>query len=209
MTNISDSPHDQGTLALTALSLVPSCGVLEPDPSCAFGAGADLGVVTIGDAATGVAGACTGTGFTVGLPNATTGKRAFTTDGSIGLTPLGSAGSTCRVRFDYTVHHMPVKDANNNPNDGLRTNVLAAATGAASWDGATVTRPGWNPVTVVRDTPELTARAEPRNIQLGASTCVGARSSAARIPTARWTSTSTDPTTPPAAAQSPTRPRSA
>src|SRR5436190_23037074 len=63
--NHSTSPHDLAYLTPNEIKLVPSCSTEYVDVSCTTSPGADLGVITIGDTATGVAGACNGYTFTV------------------------------------------------------------------------------------------------------------------------------------------------
>jgi hypothetical protein len=151
VTNRSDS----GSLTLTELTLVPSCGADTADKSCGDAPGADAGVVVLGDSATG-SGACAGITFAVALSDAASGKVALTPSAPVTLDTGGAA--TCDVAFTYTVGQMPTKDATED--DGVQTELVASAKATTGGSPAkTAADVGYDTVTVVRDTPQLSTQA--------------------------------------------------
>jgi len=168
--NGSTAPHDQTYLTLSDLTLIPSCSTAFLDISCTDAPGADLGVFSIGDTATGGPGACNGTQFSVTMTDAVTEKRVFAWPGTIQLSVQG-ATNTCTVAFPYTVEHVPTKDA-NLAIDGMQTNLLAFVK-ASGGPGVLTADPDWREVTVEKDTPDLFVRASPP-IQTGGTLTVSA-----------------------------------
>jgi hypothetical protein len=155
--NHSTAPEDAGSLMLTELTLVPSCGAEFADPSCAFTPpGADVGVITLGPAATG-SGACTGINFSVAVSDVPTGKMSFAPSAPVVL-GTGPASSTCTVSFTYTVRRAVVKDSSGAT--GKQTDLVAFVKSTASIvPHKQAADQGYETVTVVRDTPELTTLA--------------------------------------------------
>lgn len=157
VTNHSTAPEDAGSLTVTELTLVPSCGAQFAEPSCAFPPpGADVGVINVGAAATG-SGACTGVSFTVAVSNVPTGKVSFAPSTPVVL-GTGPASSTCTVSFTYTVGRSATKDSSSAT--GTQTDLVAFVKSIASIPPKKqAADQGYETLTVVRDTPLLTTLA--------------------------------------------------
>jgi hypothetical protein len=162
LANHSTAPEDGGYITVTELTLVPSCGAELADRNCVISPGPDAGTITIGDSASG-SGACTGNNFSVSAADTVSGKVSFEADFPVILGAAG-AGATCVVSFTYTVNRFPTKDSSSD--DGLQTDLVAFTRATASWNALQAPDLGYATVTVVRDTPELTASAPPA-IQVG------------------------------------------
>jgi hypothetical protein len=162
LANHSTAPEDGGYITVSELTLVPSCGAELADRNCVISPGPDAGTITIGDSASG-SGACTGNSFSVSAADAVSGKVSFAADFPIILGAAG-AGATCVVSFTYTVNRFPTKDSGSE--DGLQTDLVAFTRATASWNALQTPDLGYATVTVVRDTPDLTASAPPA-IQVG------------------------------------------
>lgn len=147
-----------GSLTLTDLTLVPSCGAELADKSCIDAPGADAGAITVGDSAVG-AEACAGTTFAVAITDPASGKLSFTPSAPVVLDTL--AASRCVVGFSYAVNYMPTKDSSADA--GTQTELVAFANSNAK-GGADV---GYATVTVERDTPQLTLQASPAVVSGG------------------------------------------
>jgi hypothetical protein len=117
--------------------------------------GSDPGVLAIDSAASGASGACAGMSFTV---------TSIGLSGDVRIAPNGGAhivlpspGSSCRVRFTFSVLKSPTVDA--RPAAGLQTLQRVEAT-AVSDQGNPVFRPSLgDPTTVLPGTPVLTSTA--------------------------------------------------
>ncbi len=156
---ISVTNHSSdGSLTLTDLTLVPSCGAEAADKSCVDAPGADAGAITVGDSAVGSE-ACAGTTFAVAISDPASGKLSFTPSAPVVLDTL--AASRCVVGFSYAVNFMPTKDS--SADDGTQTELVAFANSSAK-GGADV---GYATVTVVRETPQLTLQASPAVVSGG------------------------------------------
>ncbi|MEA2218014.1 MAG: hypothetical protein QOJ35_640 [Solirubrobacteraceae bacterium] len=156
--------NEAGTLTLSDVTLVPSCGGgATIDGSCPL-ASADPNVFTIAPDATGTAGACLGQHFTVAPVDVPTGKLRFTSD--LPVQAAASVWASCTISFDYVVNHVPTRDS--DAADQLQTDVVAYAN--LTWSQSPVTKYDAVKrltVTVQRDTPTLVARALPSDIQTG------------------------------------------
>jgi hypothetical protein len=158
---------EAGTLNLSDVTLVPSCGGgSTTDGSCPL-AEADPNVFTIASDANGTAGACLNAHFSVGVVDVPTGKVRFTPDSPV--QSAASVWSSCTVAFDYTVRRRPAQDSDTTVDDGqTQTDLIAYAN--LTWSQAPATK--YDAVkrvtaTVLRDTPTLVARALPPEVQTG------------------------------------------
>ncbi|MFN2608806.1 MAG: hypothetical protein ABR511_13105, partial [Acidimicrobiales bacterium] len=155
--NTSTPPENAGTVTLTSITLVPSCGTGAAAIDCPAPS-VDPGVFALSPTGVGEAGTvCAGTTFTIALVDATQGKYAFTPTTPVVLGPPGSPTDTCRIDFTINVVKAPTKDASAAP--GLQTAQLAAAAGTSSVTGFTGTGSGTSGVTVAPASPAITTTA--------------------------------------------------
>jgi hypothetical protein len=169
--NHSTAPENTGSLKLTELTLVPSCGAQFADPACAFTPpGADVGVINVGEAATG-SGACSGISFAVAVSDILTGRVSFAPSSPVVL-GTGPASSTCTVSFTYTVGRAVTKDSSSA--SGKQTDLVAFVKSTASVvPNKQAADQGYETVTVVRDTPVLTTLAS-ASVETGGELSVAA-----------------------------------
>jgi hypothetical protein len=190
ISNTSTPPESGGTLTLSLIRHTPSCGSDTPVPCPTENA--DPGVFLIKGPVTGMAGtACSGTTFTIGPPDATTGEVEFIPSSSVVLAPVGTgAMSGCTINFFVDVLKTPTKDA--SAISGLQTDQLGRVRGVSSVNMVMGTGTGSGLTTVTLPTPTPTTTVTPTPT---------ATSSPTTQPTATPTAT---PTTTPTATQTPT-----
>ncbi|PZR68193.1 MAG: hypothetical protein DLM66_09715, partial [Candidatus Dormiibacter spiritus] len=114
----TSTPPDQAALFhLDTITLVPSCGSLNPSfpGNCPLGA-LDPGVFGLSATGIGAPGtACAGIPFTIILSDPTQGKYTFVPASSVVLGPSTNlTASTCDINFTYDVLKKPTLDADPN-----------------------------------------------------------------------------------------------
>ncbi len=136
----NNSTADVGSITLSNIRLIPSCGDTDSDSTTCAGAEVDPGVFTASATGTGSL-ACAASTFTIAVNDATTGQLLFTPNAPIALAP----GDTCRINFTVDVVQMAVDDS--SPNAGLQTLQMGRVSGAN--DGLSGTGLGTDETTVV------------------------------------------------------------
>ncbi len=136
----NNSTPDVGSITLSNIRLIPSCGDSDSDSTTCAGAEVDPGVFTASATGTGSL-ACSANTFTIAINDATTGQLLFTPNAPIALAP----GDTCRINFTVNVVQMAVDDS--SPNAGIQTLQIGRVFGAN--DGLSGTGLGTDETTVV------------------------------------------------------------
>ncbi len=168
--NASTPPENVGNVAITTITLVPSCSTTVPAGTDCPAANADPGVFAISPTATGEAGtACAGLTFTVTIIDPATGQVSLVPSAPVVLTPPGTPNSVCRIDFTFAVLKAPTKPAAASGPNTVATDQIGAATGTAAVDGVTGTASGSSLVVVARAAPSIVTTAS-APITLGAGT---------------------------------------
>lgn len=148
--NSSDGDEANGTMAVTQVTLLPSCGKEDGDKDCSGvpinqpGPGPDPGVITITGPGHGTVG-CNNIDFTVTPPDPDTGKVSFVPSGSYNL----GVGSTCVISFTYTVHRLTTPTKDSSPGaSGAQTDLVGYARAVAAFNNRTGSNTGHTPVDV-------------------------------------------------------------
>jgi|GEM_PF-2330158 len=118
------STPDVGSITLSNIRLIPSCGDSDADSTTCAGAETDPGVITVGTTGTGSM-ACAGVNFTMAVNDPTTGQVLFTPSSTITL----AQGATCRIDFTANVPQGITDDS--SPNTGLQTLQIGRVSAAA------------------------------------------------------------------------------
>ena len=144
-------------MAITNITLVPSCGVIASmDCPAAF---FEPDVFSLSPTGTGVAGtACAGTTFTITNIDSLQDKYLFTPSAPVVLGPADTGGLAAQCRIDFTVDVLRVPTFDSRVEAGVQTNELAGAFGTAQ-DGQTGQGTGSNFTTVNRATPSIATQA--------------------------------------------------
>ncbi len=137
----NNSTSDVGSVNLTSIKLIPSCGNNDADTTTCAGTEVDPGVFNVDAAGIG-ANACVGTSFTISETNATTGEVTFTPSGTVTL----AQGATCRINFTVDVMQAPADDSSASA--GLQTLQMGRVSATQSTDGLSGTGLGTDETTV-------------------------------------------------------------
>ena len=157
ITNVSTDQQGTQNVAITNITLVPSCGVIA-SVDCP-GASFDPDVFALSATGTGTAGtACAGTTFTITNIDQAQDKYLFTPSVPVVLGPADTGGLLAQCRIDFTVDVLKVPTIDARADPGIQTNELAGATGTAT-DGQVGQGTGTNFTTVNRATPSITTNA--------------------------------------------------
>ena len=157
ITNVSTDQQGTQNVAITNITLVPSCGVIASiDCPAAF---FEPDVFSLSPTGTGVAGtACAGTTFTITNIDSLQDKYLFTPSVPVVLGPADTGGLAAQCRIDFTVDVLRVPTFDSRVEAGVQTNELAGAFGTAQ-DGQTGQGTGSNFTTVNRATPSIATQA--------------------------------------------------
>jgi hypothetical protein len=136
----NNSTPDVGTITLSNIRLIPSCGDTDADSTTCAGAEVDPGVFTVSANGTGTD-ACAAITFTTSVNDVTTGQVLFTPSSPVSLVP----GATCRINFTVNVNQTITDDS--SPNAGMQT--LQIGRVSAANDGLSGTGLGTDEVTIV------------------------------------------------------------
>lgn len=137
---LGDCP-ELGPSGAGSITLVPSCGVFDPNVSCPA-AGADPGVFRISSTPTGrVGSACAGMLFDVAVIDAATGSLRFEPRvGRVVLGPHGAPNDTCNIDFTVDVLKLPLDAYPDRP--GVQTMQYGSVGGRTSIRGLLATGRG-------------------------------------------------------------------
>jgi hypothetical protein len=145
-----------GSVTVTELTLVPSCG--NWSPTCA--GGADPGVFQIAPRGTGAAGTnCAGLSFDIRVINTGTGRVAFTRVGGgsivLAATDMSTELDQCRIDFTFSVLKVPAIDTYPGVAEPQTNQVAFMSVRHA--DGTVGADQGEDITTIATDTPVTTA----------------------------------------------------
>jgi PKD repeat protein len=168
LTNASNGPEAGLNVAVTTITLVPSCGTESVLGGDCPAAGVDPGVLRLSATGVGEAGtSCAGITVTTSISDSSQGKYALTPSSSITLGPPGSPSQSCVIDLTADVSHAPTKDANAT-SPGLQTLQTAFGAGTAT-DGQPGGGFGTNQVTITPGSLSLVTQVSPNAITLGQS----------------------------------------
>ena len=179
--NISDLSQGDDQIRLSAITLVPSCGVIASVncPNSGFGGNPlvtayDPDVFALSATGTGRANtACDGRTFNITNVDPAQDKYEFVpvlpTAAQIVLGPADNGGLAAQCIIDFTVNVLKVPTKDARPEDGVQTNELGGANGVSVQDGQTGQGTGTNNTTVNLAPPNLTTQVSFATRTLGES----------------------------------------
>ncbi len=138
----NNSTSDIGTITLSNIRLIPSCGDNDANTITCAGAEVDPGIFTVSATGTGSL-ACAANTFTIAVNDVTTGQVLFTPNAPINL----AQNDTCRINFTVDVNQAPNDDSSIDP--GLQTLQTGLVTGTRTGNTLTATGLGTDETTVV------------------------------------------------------------
>jgi uncharacterized repeat protein (TIGR01451 family) len=167
-TNGSNGAQAALNVAVSQITLVPSCGTRAISGGDCPVAAADPTVLRLSGTGTGEAGtACAGVTFTTSISDAAQGKYQFAPSSPVTLGPFGSATQTCIIDFTVDVVRTPTKDADPAA-AGLQTDQIGFAFGVAT-DGQPGGGFGTNQVAINPTSIPIATQVSPGAITLPAT----------------------------------------
>ncbi len=147
----NNSTVDVGSVDLSNIRLITSCGDTDADTTTCTGAETDPGVFAVGAVGVG-ANACLGTSFTIATNDVITGQVLFTPSATITL----AQGATCRINFTVNVATTPTDDSSLDA--GLQTLQIGRVTAKKTGDTLTGSGLGTDEVTVTKASPSISTQ---------------------------------------------------